>query len=104
MMALAHSPLVPHIMALLQMVENPEDVPVPHIIALPHRSEVPHIMADPEVVFVPHMIALPPTNCELPHTAGPDQAWDVPQTAEESEVRVTVPVLELYTAIGDIAL
>ncbi len=103
-MALAHWPLVPHIMALLQMEENPEDVPVPHIIALPQRLEVPHMMAEPEFVLVPHMIALPPTNCELPHTAGPDQACDVPQTAEESLERVTVPVLEFYTAVGDIAL
>ena len=83
MMALPQVPLEPHIMASLQMLENPEEVDEPHMIALPERPEEPHI------------IALPPTNCVLPQTAGPDQACDDPHTAEAPLVRVTLPVFEL---------
>lgn len=74
MIELPHWPLAPHIMLLLQMAENPEDVPAPHMIELPQRSEAPHMIDDPPVVVAPHMMELPPVNCELPHTAGPDHA------------------------------
>ena len=94
-MALAHCPLAPHIMALLQMAENPEEFDAPHMMALPERSVAPHMIALPLVELAPHMIALPPTNCVLPQTAGPDHAWDDPQTAEDALVRVTFPVFEL---------
>jgi len=98
-MLLAHCPLAPHMMLLLQMLENPEEFEAPHMIELPHRSDAPHMMEDPLFVPAPHMMEepllevaphimeLPPTNCELPHTAGPDHAWLVPQTADESPTR-----------------
>ena len=95
MMALPQVPLEPHIMASLQMLENPEEVDEPHMIALPERPEEPHIIAEPLVVLEPHIIALPPTNCVFPQTAGPDHACDDPHTAEAPLVRVTLPVFEL---------
>jgi len=85
-MLLAHCPLAPHIMLLLQMEENPEEFDAPHMIELPHMPEAPHMideplfvpaphmMEEPLVEFAPHIIELPPTNCEVPQTAGPDHA------------------------------
>ena len=87
MIELPQVPLAPHMMLLLQMLENAEELEAPHMIELPHRSDAPHMIEEPLLDVAPHMIELPPTNCELPHTAGPDHDWLLPQTAEESLTR-----------------
>src|SRR6266853_2032724 len=84
---------------LCQTFYSPLSVPAPHITELPHKESAPHITEEPPVVPAPHITEEPPVveaphitelplvNCELPQTAGPDQAADVPHTEDLSLVK-----------------
>ena len=83
---LPQGPLAPHITLLPHTAEKPDELLAPHITELPHSEVAPHITEEPPVVEAPHITELPPVNCELPHTAGPDQVADEPQTEDLSVV------------------
>ena len=79
--------------------------PVP--VEVPHTTLKPLATLLPQTTDVPHTTELPETL--LPHTTDVPQTTDEPQTTEEGSTElfpldsVTVPVEELYVAVGDSA-
>jgi len=93
MMFVPELPLAPHMMLLLQMLSNPEDVSAPHIMFDPDKALAPHMMFDPEEVVAPHMILdADDMNTFFPYTDGAVHVLLLSHTAEGSRERKTSPV------------